>query len=141
MNGNGDERERSVRMASLYREYETEDEAQAAVFEWAEYAMAAYPCLKLLHHIPNEGKRSVSYGARLKQLGMKKGISDICLPVSRGGYHGLYIELKAAGGKLTPEQKEFLRSVSIEGFLAVVCHGSEDAIRLIERYVRGEERV
>ncbi len=119
----------------------SEDAEQAAVFEWAEYAMAAHPCLRLMYHIPNEGKRSASYGARLKRLGMKKGVSDICLPVARGGYHGLYIELKAADGKPTPEQKEFLRSVNIEGFLGVVCHGSREAIRLIERYVRGEERV
>lgn len=128
-------------MNSLYLEHETEDEAQAAVFQWAELAIGAYPCLKLLYHIPNEGKRSVSYGARLKRLGMKKGVSDICLPVPRGGYHGLYVELKVKGGKPTPEQKEFLRSVNIEGFLGVVCFGSRDAIRLIERYVKGEERV
>ncbi len=138
------EREGSVRgqmAASLYRDYETEDEAQAAVFQWAEYAIAAYPCLKLLHHIPNEGKRSASYGARLKRLGMKRGVSDICLPVARGGYHGLYIELKVAGGKPTSEQKDFLRSVNIEGFLGVLCYGSREAITLIERYVKGEERV
>lgn len=127
--------------ASLYREYETEDEAQAAVFLWAEYAAAAYPCLRLMYHIPNEGKRSITYGARLKRLGMKRGVSDICLPVARGGYHGLYIELKAAGGKPAPEQKDFLRSVNIEGFLGVLCHGSREAITLIERYVKGEERV
>ncbi len=119
----------------------SEDEEQAAVFEWAEYAEAAYPCLRLMYHIPNEGKRSASYGARLKRLGMKKGVSDICLPVARGGYHGLYIELKAAGGKPTQDQKEFLRSVNIEGFLGVLCHGSKEAIALIERYVKGEERV
>lgn len=127
-------------MNNTYRAYETEEEAQAAVFTWAEYAIAAYPCLKLMYHVPNEGKRSKAYGARLKRTGLKKGVADICLPAARGGYHGLYIELKAAGGKPTLEQTEFLRSVNAEGFLGVLCHGSHEAIALIERYVKGEVR-
>lgn len=82
--------------ASATRRENREAEEQEALFVWAEYQSAAHTELKLLYHIPNEGKRSVSYGAALRRQGMKKGVPDLCLPVARGKYHGLYIEMKAA---------------------------------------------
>ena len=45
----------------------TELTEQQAVMEWAEYQTGRYPELKLLYHIPNEGKRSVVNGANLKK--------------------------------------------------------------------------
>ncbi len=72
----------------------TELTEQQAVMEWAEYQTGRYPELKLLYHIPNEGKRSVVNGANLKKAGLKKGVPDLCLPVAKGNYHSLYIEMK-----------------------------------------------
>ena len=50
----------------------TELTEQQEVMEWAEYQTGKYPELKLLYHIPNEGKRSVVNGANLKKAGLKK---------------------------------------------------------------------
>ena len=71
-----------------------EEAEQCALMEWAAYNAGKWPELRLLYHIPNEGKRSIRAGARLKAQGLKRGVPDNHLPVARGGYIGLYIELK-----------------------------------------------
>lgn len=78
-----------------------ESEEQRSLFVWATIAAGKYPALNLLFHIPNEGKRSPWTGARMRSEGLKSGVPDLCLPVARSGYHGLYIELKA-GKKSRP---------------------------------------
>ena len=118
-----------------------EDDEQEAVFAWGLAMERVYPCLKLMYHTPNEGKRSAVTGARLKRKGLRPGVPDICLPAARGGYHGLYIELKVGDNKPTPVQKEYLHALDTEGYFVALCYSAAEAIRLIERYVRGEERV
>ena len=77
----------------------TESQLQIQIFEWAQLMTGKYPELYLLYHIPNEGKRSIYYGAKLKREGLKSGVPDICLPIPKGQYCGLYIELKV--GKIS----------------------------------------
>ena len=86
-------------------------------------------------HIANEGKRSKAQGAALKRQGLRKGFPDLVIPVARGEYHSLYIEMKADGGKLTKEQAEWLWRLRDEGMCAWVCVGAGDAIALIEKYM------
>lgn len=114
----------------------TESEKQIALFEWAKWNYAKYPELKLMYHIPNEGKRSVSTGARLKREGLKKGVADICLPCPRGKHHGLYMELKSEDGKASKEQIDFLYAVCKEGYSAHICYGAENAINVLKWYLR-----
>lgn len=94
-----------------------------------------YPELKLLYHIPNEGKRSKATGARLKQLGLKSGVPDVCLPTAHGGYIGLYIEMKIKPNKPTENQQEWLRELRGAGHFTAVCYSFEQAQRLIEEYL------
>lgn len=95
--------------------------------------------LKLLYHIPNEGKRSVSYGAALRRQGMKRGVPDLCLPVARGRYHGLYIEMKAGRNKPTVDQQWWLEALERQGFRAVWCSGWEQAKEEISEYLNLKE--
>lgn len=114
-----------------------EEVQQKQVFDWA--AMVSrqmYPELRWLHHIPNGGKRGKVEAAILKMIGVKRGVSDISLPVPRGGYNGLYIEMKAAGGKKDPEQKEFISFVKAQGYYADFCWSGDEAIALIEAYIK-----
>lgn len=116
-----------------------EAEEQEALFVWAEYQSAAQPELRLLYHIPNEGKRSVSYGAALRRQGMKKGVPDLCLPVARGKYHGLYIEMKAGRNKPTVDQQRWLETLERQGYRAVWCSGWERAKEEISEYLNLKE--
>ena len=112
----------------------------AALIDWTILMGRKWPELKLFYHIPNEGKRSPAAAGRLKQEGMKRGVPDNCLPVPRGKYHGLYIELKRVkGGKPTPEQKQWVENLTGQGYLALICKGWEEAAKVIERYLREEE--
>lgn len=91
-----------------------------------------------MYHVPNEGKRSMATGGRLRAEGLKKGVPDICLPVPRGIWHGMYIELKRqCGGKTSPEQREWIDALNAQGYRACVCRGWEAAAREIEKYLRG----
>ena len=115
----------------------TESQEQERLFEWAGLMSKRYPVLQLLYHIPNEGKRSPASGGRLKRMGLKRGVPDICLPVSRGGYHGLYIELKCEhSGKATEEQLQWLKALDEQGYAAALCHGWWNASRVIEKYIK-----
>lgn len=116
----------------------TEDEEQIWLFSWAKLKLGRFPELALMHHIPNGGQRSKSEAARFKAMGVKRGVSDIFLPVARGGYHGLYIELKAKDGKAEKEQKEWIAAVREQGYCAAVCFGGEIAANLVEAYLNGE---
>jgi len=62
--------------------------------------------------------------------------TDICLPVARGKYHGLYIELKRRkGGRVSYEQRDWLVRPNEQGYYAVVCKGFEAAKKTIEDYM------
>lgn len=116
----------------------TEDTEQAHIFAWAAWASGKYPELDLMHHIPNGGKRSKSEAARFKAQGVKAGVPDIFLPCARGGYHGLYIELKRTkGGKLSAAQKEWIDALRGQGYKVIVCYGFDEAREVIINYLEG----
>lgn len=115
----------------------TEDEEQTWLFSWAELNMGRFPELKLMHHIPNGGKRSKSEAARFKAMGVKPGVSDVFLPVPRGKYHGLYIELKALDGRPSKDQKDFITAVVEQGYAGFVAYGGEEAAGIVEAYLKG----
>lgn len=116
----------------------TESNEQQTVFEWAKVHEGKWPELKLLYHIPNEGKRSRITGARMKAEGLRSGVPDICLPVPRGEHHGLYIELKRRkNSKVTQKQLEWIEDLVAQGYVAAVCRGCDEAISLITDYLNG----
>ena len=114
----------------------SEAQEQATVIEWALYNQNRYPELKLLHHIPNGGRRDARTGAMMKRQGVKAGVPDLHLPVSRGKYHSLYIEMKTDKGRPTETQKEWLDALNAEGNMAVICHSAEEAIAVIKLYLK-----
>lgn len=119
----------------------TESGHQRAVFAWAALHLSRWPELRWLHHIPNGGSRGDTQrarmirGAQLKAEGVKTGVSDLCLPVKRGEYSGLYIEMKKPGGKETDEQKEFGAFVQSQGFGYVCCDNWEKAVQVLQEYL------
>ena len=117
----------------------TEGTEQQALFDWAAYQKRKYPELECMYHIPNEGKRSPQAGAKLKRMGLSPGVPDICLPVARGGYSALYIELKRTkGGNLSDKQRAWLGRLNKWGCLAVRCDGWEQAKRVIKGYLSNQ---
>lgn len=112
----------------------TEAQHQINVIRWSQINRAKYPELRLLHHVPNGGTRDVVEGKHLKEQGVKPGVPDLDLPVARGKYHGLRIEMKTPSGTVSPEQTWWVDELSEQGYFAVVCHGWQEAIALIAWY-------
>lgn len=124
----------------------TEHQEQAMLFTWAEAMSRAYPQLSLMFAIPNfsgtgargSNVRNINqrYGAKLKREGRKRGVPDVMLPVARGGYHGLFVEMKRVrGSSTTPEQKAWHAALREQGYLVVSCKGAEAAQGAILTYL------
>lgn len=110
---------------------------QERLFIWANLNTWKWPELESMYHITNEGKRSRITGARLKRMGLKKGVPDICLPAARCGCHALYIELKRIkDGRPTKDQLEWIDRLTRQGNMALVCSGWEQAADVIEKYLQ-----
>ncbi|MDY4975307.1 MAG: VRR-NUC domain-containing protein [Clostridia bacterium] len=115
--------------------FSPESSEQVSLFEWCEYSLGKYPQLSLLFHVPNGGFRSAATAGRMKAEGVKAGVPDLCLPVARGGYHGLFIEMKAGKNKPTERQNKWLADLQEQGYLTAVCYGWEEAARLLTDYL------
>lgn len=89
-------------------------------------------------HIPNGGSRNKYEAANLKEQGVSAGVPDLCFPVARNGFHGLYIEMKAGKNKTTPAQEKWLELLNDNGYQAVVCRGFDEAKTVIDRYFSDE---
>lgn len=117
----------------------TESQEQQLLFEWAALSAGKWPELALMYHIPNGGSRSKAEAGRFRAEGVKSGVPDICLPAARGGYHGLYIELKRVkGGRVSPAQQGWISALRDQGYYACVCKGWDDAAGVIKKYLENK---
>lgn len=118
----------------------TEAQHQAALCDWWSWACKGYGIPEAaLAHIPNEGRRSVGYGARLKREGLRPGFPDLGLFAPAHGKSGLFLELKAWGGKVRDGQEEYLEMLRGQGYAAAICYGWEAAKQAITDYLAGNE--
>ena len=111
----------------------SETTEQIGLMNWARANEEYVPELRLLHHIPNEGRRT--NGPVLKAAGMKAGVPDLSLPVPRRGFHGLYIEMKFGSGKQTQAQKDIMELLRQQGYKVAVAHSAEAAREIIRHYL------
>lgn len=112
-----------------------EQDEQIALFEWSAAFESRHPELKLLFHIANSAGRLSNF----RYAGVKRGVLDLCLPVARGGYHGLFIELKRRkGGKISLEQSWWIDHLFAQGYLCDVCYGWDEARETLLKYLSGK---
>ena len=112
----------------------SEDQEQAMFFEWLSWQKE--PEYRMAFAIPNGGKRHITTGMRLKATGVRKGVPDIFLPVARGKYHGLFIEMKSEKGTVRKNQKEWHDALRTQGYKVEVCRGCDQAIKEIQEYLK-----
>ena len=99
----------------------SEHQEQSALIAWARMTESHWPELALLHAIPNGGWRHPATGKKLKAEGLKPGVPDLCLPVARHGYNGLYLEIKSQKGRVRKEQRWWLEMIkNDEGSIAKI---------------------
>lgn len=112
-----------------------EYESQCTVMEWRDYNLKKYPELELLNASANGEKRDKRAGTRLKKSGVKAGMPDLHLPVARGEYHSLYIEMKDGIKPLSKSQKEVKPKLEAQGNAVVVCYSCDQAIEALVMYL------
>jgi hypothetical protein len=117
----------------------TEHEDQKAVFAFCQQMAGVYPALGLIYAIPNGFRASAEACAWMKSEGMRPGFPDLGLPVARGGFHGLFMEMKRKKGKdPRPEQVAWLNALGDEGYYACCCKGRGAAQDTLIKYIKGE---
>ena len=97
-------------MKTIRLPQQKEYDIQCNIFLWAQLlAIREYPELELLNASLNGVRLTIGQAKKVKKSGMRKGYPDLFLPVARGGYHGLYVELKRKkGGKVSDAQMWWL---------------------------------
>ncbi|XYQ52857.1 VRR-NUC domain-containing protein [Pectobacterium carotovorum] len=116
--------------------HQAELEEQAALIEWADKTVIDGVRIgDYLLHISNEGKRGPKAARDAKRLGVRAGVPDLFLALPRGGYAGLWIEMKAKSGKLSPQQEVWLNRLEDAGYRAVCCFGFEQVVENIANYL------
>lgn len=91
------------------------------------------------HAIPNGGGRSKAEGGRLKAEGVRKGVPDIFCAMPQGPFHGLWIEMKSATGRVSDEQTTWLDESRAMGYAGAVCRSADEAFNLWRTYNDGRE--
>lgn len=113
-----------------------ESQIQQSIMKWAKMADVMHPELQLLHSIPNGASVSNKNRLRLYCEGLKSGIPDLFLPAAKGGYHGLYIEVKTESGRVDKKQKQIMELLTNNGYKCIVVRCAYDAIEEIETYLK-----
>lgn len=132
--------EEQMKRSDVLKWQPTEEQEQAAVFQWVAIMRNRFPELDCLFHIPNGGLRSKPEAVRFKRIGVKPGVPDLFLPVARGGWHGLFIEMKRKDtGRVTADQKAWIEALEGQMYRAVVCYGAEEACDVIFKYLTESE--
>lgn len=117
----------------------TEHEEQVHLMTWARLNAWKYPALKRLIAIPNGGLRNQVVAIKLRQEGVKPGVSDLFLAHPQGAYAGMWLELKRAkGGRVTQNQKDWITDMLAAGYWAMVCHGWDQAREALIEYLEQE---
>lgn len=98
--------------------------------------MEKHPELWLLHAIPNAGAGgSRGMAGRMKAMGTLRGMCDLSLPVPRGPFHGLYVEMKRPGERPRPEQARVHEALRAQGYCVMTANGVEEGATIILGYL------
>lgn len=118
----------------------SEHDEQVRLLEWSEWmARTKSSDYALLFAIPNGGQRNKVTAAKLKAEGVKPGVPDLFLPVPKGIYTGLFIEMKRRkGGRVSPDQVKWLAELMSRGYKCIVARGCDQAIEAITYYMEGD---
>lgn len=110
---------------------------QSALFTWTRLpaVRSAFPGIDLLEASLNGVHLSKAQAGKAYAAGMLRGALDLNLPVARGQYFGMRVEMKHGRNKPTPDQEWHAARLQEEGWYVVVCWDWEDARDEIVRYL------
>jgi hypothetical protein len=108
---------------------------QVALIERCAAHAGRYPGLHLINASANGGLRKRGVAGQLKAMGVRDGFPDLNLPVARGNFHSLYIELKRPRtGRPSESQLWWQAELRAQGHRAEIAYGEDAAWAVIEAY-------
>lgn len=78
---------------------------------------------------------------KAKRTGYSRGFPDLQITEARGGYFGLFIEIKTIKGRATSVQKEWIDDLNLRGYHAEICKGLPAVVKCIEDYMSLAETI
>jgi hypothetical protein len=91
--------------------------------------------LEMLYAVPNGGHRNKLTALKLKNEGVVSGVWDLSLDYPSNGFHGLKIEVKAAKGRLTENQKKWREKYEKYSYKTAVVYSVEDFEKVLKEYI------
>lgn len=89
----------------------------------------------ILFAIPNGGKRGIKTASKLKLEGVLSGTPDIQILLPNG--KSVFIEMKKEkGGKLSPEQIDFISKSQSLGHTVIVANGCSEASKKFIEFLK-----
>ena len=91
------------------------------------------------YHIPNEGKRSITEAMRLKNMGLRAGIPDICIALDNDINNTLYIEFKYGKNVITLHQETWIKKLREAGHRVAICYTIDEAMDVVLDYFKNTD--
>lgn len=82
--------------------------------------------------VPNGGFRHLYTATKMRAEGVRRGVPDLCFVLSGGT--AAFLEMKAPGGSLTPEQKQFRDAAEAAGAWWATAKSLEEAWDILARW-------
>ncbi len=131
------QRNQKARRTSLY----PETIVQKSFLQWLQvYHPQARKSVIKIH---NEGLRTAANSNLLTALGLHAGASDLFIAWPSNGYHGLWLEIKRDGYKVTKSNEEhylrqlqFISLMRARGYAAEFAFGVDACIKVVTDYLR-----
>lgn len=109
-----------------------EDREHIDLVTWLRMMESRHPELALVYHTPNGGYRDARQAAKFKAMGVKPGIWDLFVPIPAPG---LWVEMKAPKGRLTPAQAKWRESLEPAGYRFAIAYSWSEAARYIADHI------
>ncbi len=111
----------------------SEHDLQVQCVRWFRYAFPS----RVIYAIPNGGQRNAIVAAKLKAEGVLAGVPDLHIPIARGEYHSLYVEMKnGKKGVLSDKQKDTIEKLRSEGHKVVICRDFDEFEKEVMNYLK-----
>jgi VRR-NUC domain len=120
-------------MSTRYTEFQS---CVALATWWTFYARINKFYEGLLFHIPNQSPGGIKYRANNKRMGVRAGTPDYLLAIPRHEFHGMFIEMKSADGRLSPEQLLAQAKLKEQQYRVITCYSTGSASVAIEQYLQ-----
>ena len=115
-----------------------EKEEQIAFVEYCENNGISVVSTQNGFKMPKAAFNYAAYSKTLKKMGLSKGFPDlIIIEKNKSKTHEvLFVEMKRQkGGKLKPEQEEWIQKLDDKDYCVGVAKGCESAVRILQKYL------